>query len=136
MRLVYRTLNALLLLLMVCVIAAFAYWKLTPKKLNVSAKNIVSNYVAEGDARAEKALETLSSGDTSYAEKTLKEWSDIGNDDRYYKHKRKIMLALSQHLLSKKEYQKSADFMISSVRENDLINVTKPFHLGMIVFLF
>ena len=104
---------------MVCVIAAFAYWKLTPKKLNVSAKNIVStqlltiflnvsaknivsNYVAEGDARAEKALETLSSGDTSYAEKTLKEWSDIGNDDRYYKHKRKIMLALSQHLLSKK----------------------------------
>ena len=119
LRLVYRTLNVLLLLMMLCVIAAFAYWKLTPKKLNASGQDIVADYVAKGEARAEMALATLSEGDSSFAEKTLIDWDDIGNDDRYFKHKRKIMLALSKHLRAKGEYLKSTDFLSSSIREND-----------------
>lgn len=119
MRFFYRIINTVLLLMMISVISAFLYWKVTPNKLNSAGNDIISNYVDKGEEQALKALNGLSQNDSTYAEKTLEEWNDIGNDDRYYKHKRKIILALSNHLLAKGEYQKSIDFISPSLREND-----------------
>lgn len=104
---------------MLVVIAAFSFWKLTPKKFNEQGNKITGNYVSMGQVHETKALESLSQGDSGYAEKLLKDWEDIGTGDRYYKYKRNIMLSLSKHLLEKGDYQKVADFIHPSLLEND-----------------
>lgn len=119
MRFVYRIINVLLLFLMALAIGAFSFWKVAPKKFNSTGKKIIEDYVAQGEERAQKALHGLSVGDSSYAEKTLKAWEDISTDDRYYIHKRKIMLSLSKHLYEEGNYEKSADLMSTGLREND-----------------
>jgi len=69
-------------------------------------------YIASGEKRAAKSLELLSSGNSVEAEKLLAKWEDIGLDDRYYKHKRTILLSLSNHLFENGEYRKAINFMI------------------------
>ncbi len=104
---------------MLAVIAAFSFWKFTPKKFNEQGNNITRNYVAIGQELETKALESLSQGDPAYAKKVLRDWEDIGNGDRYYKYKRNIMFSLSKHLLDKGDYQKVVDLIQPSLLEND-----------------
>jgi len=104
---------------MVAVIGIFLWWKLTPAKLDVYGQDSIRDYIASGEADATKALEALKNGDPSDAQKILLEWDDIGVDDRYYRHKRAILLALSKHFFEVGKYQEVVDFTTTSVREND-----------------
>jgi len=76
-------------------------------------------YIASGEKRAAKSLELLSSGNSVEAEKLLAKWEDIGLDDRYYKHKRTILLSLSNHLFENGEYRKAINFISTPLSEND-----------------
>ena len=90
-----------------------------PAKLDVFGQNSIRDYITSGDSDAAKALEALKNGDPSDAQKILLEWDVIGVDDRYYRHKRAILLALSKHFFEIGKYQEAVDFITPSVREND-----------------
>ena len=103
---------------MMAVIAVFLTWRLAPAKLHRAGKSLISDYVASGNATSSNALKSLSEGNPSDAEKLLEDWVVIGVDDRYYRHKRKILLSLSEHYLETREYRKSVDFITPSLQEN------------------
>ena len=119
MKFYYRIVNVALLILMFIVIYVFSVWKATPKSLNVSGNAWIRGYIETGESSARTALEGLKNDDAHYAEKLLNDWGDIGHEDRYYAHKRKIMLGLSEHLIATSQYKKSADLLLPFVQEND-----------------
>ncbi len=119
MKFFYRTVNVILLVAMIATITMFLVWKLSPKSLNFIGQKSAQFYINIGNLHTTKALEGLSTGDSTYAENLLRNWDNIGTDDRYYAHKRNIMLSLSKHLIENGEYKKSVDFLTPLLREND-----------------
>lgn len=119
MRFYYRLINIMLLVLMALAIIAFSTWKLAPRKLHRIGEARITDYIERGKSKTEQALNRLSSGDPSYAEALLQDWEPIRTGDRYYPSKRIIMLALSEHLVLAKEYEKSAALILPFVQEND-----------------